>query len=146
MKQNVPNQLINIERERKRPMSETKKPSWAFSQRKRAERIWGIVGTAEYPDLTAVDTAVALALNHHSDIDGAGMRPSVETLTQMTNFSRSSVARSLARLLDVGLLIVEGDRERRGRAVCYRFGDALLEAPVKLRTLLEAKRASRMIK
>ncbi len=124
--------------------AKSKDSSYSYAQRLRAERIYGLIGSREYPALTSVDTAVLLALNYYSKQDGTGMRPSTETLALMTNLSRSSVLRSLSRLLKGALLKLDGAQRSRGVVVSYRFGDALLKpSGSRLRDHLAEKRMVR---
>src|SRR5262245_52633669 len=85
-----------------KPMSEatyrsntrtTSDRSFSYHQRRRAEKIYALDG------LTPVDTAVLLALNYHSKVDGGDMRPSSKRLAVLTNLSPRSVVRSLSRLV-----------------------------------------------
>jgi hypothetical protein len=121
-----------------------KDTSFAYTQRRRAEQIYGLAGSGDYPELTSGDTAVLLALNYYSKPDGSDMRASTGTIALMTNISRRSVIRSLNRLLADGLLTVEAKLHSRA-VVCYRFGDGVLNGTGKLRPMLEAKHAHRQM-
>ena len=114
--------------------------SFVYARRLRAERIYALVGSSDYPDLDGIDTAVLLALNHWSKPDGSEMRPSAETLALMTHFSRSSVRRSLSRLVASGLLVV-ASRQQHHAPVVYRFAAAVMsKSDKKLREHLAEKR------
>lgn len=122
-----------------RPPTDAKRESsFAYELYLRSQRIYGLCASTEHPELTAVDTAVLLAMNHHSKPDGTGMRPSTQTVALMTNLSRRSIVRSLARLTQYGLLVAE-DRQRSRAVVCYRFGESLLTGSGSLREMLERK-------
>jgi hypothetical protein len=124
-------------------MPSQKNTSYSYAQRIRAERIYGLIGSGDYSDLAGIDTAVLLALNYCSKTDGTDMRPAAETLALMTNLSRSSVRRSLARLVTCGLLAVDA-RQQHHAPVIYRFGAALLTRSDKtLREHLAEKRVLR---
>lgn len=121
-----------------RPTESTPKKSFAYEQYQRSQRIYGLVGSPDYPTLGSADTAVLLALNFHSKLEGDGMRPSTATLALMTNLSRRTIVRALSRLLSCGLLTMEAKKHKRA-VVSYRFGTRLLSESCKLRDLLEAK-------
>ena len=124
----------------------TQKDTFLYAQRQRAERVYGLVGAGDYADLDDIDTDVLLALNYHSKPDGTNMYPSVETLALMTNLSRSSVRRSLSRLVKCELLVVES-HQRQHAPVVYRFGTALLDKSDKtLGAHLGAKQLFRQLR
>lgn len=123
-----------------RPAESPSKKSFAYEQHKRSQRIYGLVGGSDYSKLGSADTAVLLALNLHSKVDGDGMRPSTATVALMTNLSRRTVVRALSRLLASGLLTMEAKKHKRA-IVSYRFGTQVLTESSNLRELLEAKLA-----
>lgn len=66
-------------------------------------------------------TQVYLVIKAHTNLDTGATFPSVATITEQTGLSKSSVIRSLKRLMDEGYVI----KTRRGRRNFYRVVEVL---------------------
>ncbi len=101
-----------------------------FYYYQRSRRIFELIRSSEFPDLTDTDGMILHAFNAHSHGNhGVQIRPSMTLVARETGVDRSTVKRSLKKLADDDHRLLEFVKQHATGVKEYRFGDVVLVAP-----------------